>query len=44
MASILIDHVSFVATYRTEFARVLQREPYSGLVDRLRKESGSPRS
>lgn len=41
---ILIDHVSFVSTYRSEFARVLQREPYSGLVDRLRKDTGSPRS
>ena len=41
---ILIDHVSFVSMYRTEFARVLQREPYSGLVERLRKESGPPRS
>ena len=41
---ILIDHVSFVSTYRSEFTRVLQREPYRGLVDRLRKESGPPRS
>jgi phospholipid transport system substrate-binding protein len=41
---ILIDHVSFVSMYRSEFARVLQREPYTGLVDRLRKESGLPRS
>ena len=28
---ILIDHVSFVAMYRSEFARILQREPYTGL-------------
>ena len=41
---ILIDHVSFVSTYRSEFTRVLQREPYSGLVERLRKESSPPRS
>ena len=41
---ILIDHVSFVATYRSEFTRILQREPYTGLLERLRKESGSPRS
>jgi phospholipid transport system substrate-binding protein len=41
---ILIDHVSFVSTYRSEFARVLQREPYTELVERLRKVSGPPRS
>ena len=41
---ILIDNVSFVATYRSEFTRILQREDYSGLIERLRKESGSPRS
>jgi phospholipid transport system substrate-binding protein len=41
---ILIDHVSFVATYRSEFTRILQREDYTGLLERLRKESGSPRS
>jgi phospholipid transport system substrate-binding protein len=41
---ILIDHVSFVSMYRSEFARVLQREPYTGLVERLRKEGGPPRS
>lgn len=34
---LLIDHVSFVATYRSEFARILQREPYAALVERLRK-------
>ena len=27
---ILIDHVSFVSTYRSEFARILQREPHTG--------------
>jgi phospholipid transport system substrate-binding protein len=36
---VLIDHVSFVATYRSEFARILQKEPYAALVDRLRKQS-----
>ena len=41
---ILIDHVSFVSTYRSEFARVLQRESYGELLERLRKESGPPRS
>ena len=41
---ILIDHVSFVGTYRSEFTRILQREDYAGLLERLRKESGSPRS
>jgi len=40
---ILIDHVSFVATYRSEFTRILQREDYAGLLERLRKESRSPR-
>jgi phospholipid transport system substrate-binding protein len=38
---ILIDNVSFVATYRSEFARILQREPYAELVERLRKQSDS---
>jgi phospholipid transport system substrate-binding protein len=36
---VLIDHVSFVATYRSEFGRILQKEPYTALVDRLRKQS-----
>ena len=36
---VLIDHVSFVATYRSEFGRILQKEPYATLVDRLRKQS-----
>jgi phospholipid transport system substrate-binding protein len=38
---VLIDHVSFVATYRSEFARILQRESYAALVERLRKHSDS---
>jgi phospholipid transport system substrate-binding protein len=37
---ILVDHVSFVATYRSEFSRILQKEPYAALVARLRKQSG----
>ena len=36
---VLIDHVSFVATYRSEFSRILQKESYPALVDRLRKQS-----
>ncbi|HEU4369827.1 MAG TPA: ABC transporter substrate-binding protein [Methylomirabilota bacterium] len=36
---VLIDHVSFVATYRSEFSRILQREPYAALLDRLRKHN-----
>ena len=36
---LLIDHVSFVSTYRSEFARIMQRESYAALIDRLRKQS-----
>ena len=36
---ILIDHVSFVSTYRSEFARIMQRESYAALLDRLRKQN-----
>ena len=36
---ILIDNVSFVATYRSEFSRIMQRESYAALLDRLRKQS-----
>ena len=36
---VLIDHASFVATYRSEFSRILQKEPYAALVDRLRKQN-----
>ena len=36
---VLIDHVSFVATYRSEFSRILQKEPYAALVERLRKQN-----
>jgi phospholipid transport system substrate-binding protein len=37
---VLIDHVSFVATYRSEFGRIIQRESYTALVERLRKNNG----
>jgi phospholipid transport system substrate-binding protein len=37
---VLIDHVSFVSTYRSEFERIIQRESYAVLVERLRKNSG----
>jgi phospholipid transport system substrate-binding protein len=36
---VLIDHVSFVSTYRSEFARVIQRESYPALVERLHKQN-----
>lgn len=36
---VLIDNVSFVSTYRSEFSRILQRESYAALLDRLRKQS-----
>jgi phospholipid transport system substrate-binding protein len=36
---ILIDNVSFVSTYRSEFSRIMQRESYAALIDRLRKQS-----
>ena len=36
---VLIDRVSFVATYRSEFARTIQRESYPALVERLRKQN-----
>jgi phospholipid transport system substrate-binding protein len=36
---VLIDHVSFVSTYRSEFSRILQKEPYAALVARLRKQN-----
>jgi len=36
---ILIDHVSFVSLYRSEFARIMQRENYAALIDRLRKQN-----
>jgi phospholipid transport system substrate-binding protein len=36
---VLIDHVSFVATYRSEFSRIIQKESYAALLERLRKQS-----
>ena len=36
---VLIDHVSFVATYRSEFGRIIQKESYAALVERLRKQN-----
>jgi phospholipid transport system substrate-binding protein len=36
---VLVDNVSFVSTYRSEFARILQHESYAALVDRLRRQS-----
>ena len=36
---VLIDHVSFVSTYRSEFSRILQKESYGALVARLRKQN-----
>lgn len=36
---VLLDGVSFVATFRSEFARVIQQSSYAGLVDRLRKRA-----
>ena len=36
---LLIDNVSFVSTYRSEFTRIMQRESYASLIDRLRKQN-----
>lgn len=36
---LLIDGVSFVSTYRSQFDRVIQAESYGALVDRLRKKN-----
>jgi phospholipid transport system substrate-binding protein len=36
---VLIDGVSFVSTYRSQFDRVIQAESYGSLVDRLRKKN-----
>jgi phospholipid transport system substrate-binding protein len=36
---VLIDGVSFVSTYRSQFDRVIQAESYSALVERLRKRT-----
>lgn len=36
---VLIDGVSFVSTFRSQFDRVIQAESYSALLERLRKRS-----
>jgi phospholipid transport system substrate-binding protein len=36
---VLLDGVSFVATFRSEFDRIIQRSSYAGLVDKLRKRA-----
>ena len=36
---VLIDGVSFVSTYRSQFDRVIQAESYGALVERLRKRN-----
>ncbi len=36
---VLIDGVSFVSTYRSQFDRVIQSESYGALVERLRKKN-----
>ena len=36
---ILIDNVSFVSTYRSEFSRILQKESYAALLERIRKQN-----
>jgi phospholipid transport system substrate-binding protein len=33
-----VDHVSFVGTYRSEFAHVIRTSSYQSLVDRMRKK------
>ena len=36
---VLMDGVSFVATYRSEFERIIQQSSWSGLMDKLRKRA-----
>ncbi|HEY3101420.1 MAG TPA: ABC transporter substrate-binding protein [Methylomirabilota bacterium] len=36
---VLVDGVSFVATFRTEFERIIQQSSYATLVDKLRKRT-----
>ena len=36
---VLLDGVSFVATFRSEFDRIIQQSSYPSLVDKLRKRS-----
>ena len=37
--SVLIDGVSFVSTYRSEFDRIIQQSSWDGLMDKLRKRA-----
>ncbi|HEY7520243.1 MAG TPA: ABC transporter substrate-binding protein [Methylomirabilota bacterium] len=36
---VLMDGVSFVSTYRSEFERIIQQSSWSGLMDKLRKRA-----
>jgi phospholipid transport system substrate-binding protein len=36
---VLIDGVSFVSTYRSEFNRIIQLSSYSALIDKMRKRA-----
>jgi phospholipid transport system substrate-binding protein len=36
---VLVDGVSFVSTFRSEFDRIIQQSSYAGLVDKLRKHA-----
>ena len=36
---VLVDGVSFVATFRTEFERIIQQSSYAGLIEKLRKRT-----
>jgi phospholipid transport system substrate-binding protein len=36
---VLLDGVSFVASFRSEFERIIQQSSYAGLVDKLRKRA-----
>ena len=39
---VLVDGVSFVATFRRAFGRIIQQSSYAGLVDRLRRRTVQP--
>ena len=36
---VLLDGVSFIARFRSEFERIIQQSSYAGLVDKLRKRA-----
>ena len=36
---VLVDGVSFVATFRSAFGRIIQQSSYAGLVDKLRRRT-----